>query len=368
MNPGRISAMAAHLIQKPKSSSRSRDGDYWKAIVSRDRNYDGKFYYSVATTGVYCRPSCPARRAKRENVRFHDLARDAEAAGFRPCKRCKPTEPAIEAQYAKTIAEACRIIEAAEVHVPLDDLAARVGLSAFHFHRIFKSSMGVTPKAYAVAHRQKRVREGLIRSATVTEAIHHAGFASNGRFYASSSKVLGMTPTEFRSGGKDAVIRFAIGECSLGAILVAESNKGVCAVLLGDDPAALLKDLQDRFPKAELAGGDRSFEKRAAKIIAYTEHPGSKIDLPLDIRGTAFQYRVWQALRDIPAGSTVSYTDVANMIGRPKSVRAVAGACAANSIAVVVPCHRVVRSDGALSGYRWGIERKRQLLKRERGS
>lgn len=337
----------------------------WAAVAARDKASDGKFYYSVATTGVYCRPSCAARLAKRANIRFHDTCAGAEAAGFRPCKRCKPNEPALGELYAAKVAEACRLIEAAEEAPKLDELARTAGLSPYHFHRIFKAVTGVTPKAYTVAHRQKRVRETLERSTTVTEAIYEAGFNSSGRFYANSSQVLGMTPSNFRAGGANTGIKFAIGECSLGSILVAASAKGVCAILLGDDPEKLARDLQDRFPRAGLTGGDQDFEQLAAKVIGFVEAPKTGLDLPLDIRGTAFQHRVWQALRDIPFGSTVSYVEIAKRIGRPNAVRAVANACGANQLAVAIPCHRVVRNDGALSGYRWGVERKRTLLERE---
>ena len=344
---------------------RTRDDAKWAAVVARDAKVDGKFFYSVKTTGVYCRPSCPARLAKRANVAFHATCAEAEASGFRPCKRCKPDQPSLAERYASKVAEACRLIETSEEAPKLDSLADAIGLSPFHFHRIFKSTVGVTPRAYAIAHRHKRVREQLVRSTTVTEAIHEAGFNSNGRFYASSAQVLGMTPTDFRAGGKNAEIRFAIGDCSLGCILIAASNKGVCAILMGDDPDALLRDLQDRFPKARLIGGNKKFEALAAKVIGFVEKPGGRLDLPLDIRGTAFQHQVWQALRDIPAGSTASYTDIAKSIGQPRAVRAVARACGANAMAVLIPCHRVVRTGGALSGYRWGIERKRALLDRE---
>jgi AraC family transcriptional regulator of adaptative response/methylated-DNA-[protein]-cysteine methyltransferase len=247
----------------------------------------------------------------------------------------------------------------------LEALAESAGMSRFHFHRVFKSVTGVTPKAYAAAHRARRVREELPRSGTVTEAIYGAGFNSNGRFYATSSEVLGMTPTNFRSGGTGASIRFAVGECSLGAILVAATDKGVCAILLGDAPEALVRELEDRFPKATLVGGDEGFEQWVAKVVGFVEAPALGLDLPLDVRGTAFQQRVWRALREIPAGSTASYTEIAERIGAPKSVRAVGQACASNAIAVAIPCHRVVRNDGALSGYRWGVERKRALLERE---
>jgi AraC family transcriptional regulator of adaptative response/methylated-DNA-[protein]-cysteine methyltransferase len=250
----------------------------------------------------------------------------------------------------------------------LDALAAAVGLSRFHFHRVFKAITGVTPKAYAAAHRTQRVREELARTGTVTEAIYGAGFNSNGRFYATSRQVLGMTPTSYRAGGRGASVRFAVGECSLGSVLVAATDKGVCAILLGDDPDALVRELQDRFPEAQLAGGDRAFERLVARVVGHVDDPSIRADLPLDIRGTAFQQRVWQALRRIPAGRTATYTELARRIGRPTAVRAVARACAANTLAVAIPCHRVVRTDGSLSGYRWGVERKRALLEREAAS
>lgn len=234
-------------------------------------------------------------------------------------------------------------------------------------HRIFKAETGVTPKAYAAAHRGQKVRAHLASSASVTEAIYAAGYNSNGRFYEGANQLLGMTPKNFRAGGSNTQIRFAVGECSLGAILVAASERGVCAILLGDDPQALLLDLQDRFLNAELMGGDADFELQVAQVVGFVEMPQYGLDLPLDVRGTAFQQRVWQALLDIPAGSTASYSEIAQRIGAPKSARAVAGACAANALAVAIPCHRVVRNDGGLSGYRWGIERKRTLLEREAG-
>jgi len=339
--------------------------DRWGAVVRRDPTADTHFYYSVRSTGVYCRPSCPARLPLRENVRFHVTCADAERAGFRPCKRCRPNEPSLAARHASGVAKACRLIEDAEEMPALDTLAAAVGMSRFHFHRVFKAVTGLTPKAYATAHRASRVRDELTRRATVTDAIYGAGFNSNGRFYATSSKVLGMTPTDFRAGGSGASIRFAVGECSLGSILVAASEKGVCAILLGDDPDVLTRDLQDRFPKARLTGDDAEFQRWVARVVGFVEAPRLGLDLPLDVRGTAFQQRVWQALSEIPVGSTASYAEIAETIGAPKAVRAVAQACAANTLAVAIPCHRVVRSDGVLTGYRWGVERKRALLDRE---
>src|SRR5215467_9923202 len=285
----------------------SSDEERWEAVVRRDRAADGAFYYAVRTTGVYCRPSCAARLARREHVRFHATCEEAEQAGFRPCKRCRPTEPALSEQHAAAVAKACRLIEDAEDMPNLDALAAAVGMSRFHFHRVFKTLTGVTPKAYATAHRVQRVRDELSRTDTVTEAIYVAGFHSNGRFYATSSEVLGMTPTNFRSGGHGASIRFAVGACSLGSILVAATAQGICAIALGDDPEVLVRDLQDRFPKAQLLGGDQDFEHIVARVVGFVEAPALGLDLPLDVQGTAFQQRVWQVLRAIPAGTTSSY-------------------------------------------------------------
>jgi AraC family transcriptional regulator, regulatory protein of adaptative response / methylated-DNA-[protein]-cysteine methyltransferase len=341
------------------------DAERWAAVTNRDRRADGVFYYSVKTTGVYCRPSCAARPAKRENVAFHASTAAAERAGFRPCKRCRPNEAPLEERRAAAIAKACRLIETAEEIPSLDELAAGAGMSRFHFHRLFKGVTGVTPKDYAAAHRAERVREQLTKSGTVTEAIYDAGFNSSGRFYAESGHILGMTPSAFRKGGKGAAIRFAIGQCSLGAILVAATEKGVCAIMLGDEPDRLARALQDRFPTASLLGGDAAFEQMVAKVVGFVETPALGLDLPLDIRGTAFQERVWRALRDMPAGATATYAELAKRIGKPKAVRAVASACAANRIAIAIPCHRVVRKDGGLGGYRWGVERKRELLRRE---
>ncbi len=338
----------------------------WPRVQARDASADGRFFYSVKTTGVYCRPSCAARPARPENVAFHASAVDAQAAGFRPCKRCKPDQPSLVEQHAAKVTQACRLIETSETVPSLDALATQAGISRFHFHRVFKAITGLTPKTYAAAHRGGVVRKELVRGgSSVTDAIFEAGYGSNGRFYARSNELLGMTPTAFRDGGANTDIRFAVGECSLGSILVAESGRGICAILLGDDPDVLARDLQDRFPKARLVGGDAAFEQRVAQIVGFVEAPGTGLDLPLDVRGTAFQQRVWQALREIPVGKTASYADIAHRIDMPKAVRAVAQACGANAIAVAIPCHRVVRNDGALSGYRWGVERKRALLDRE---
>ena len=338
----------------------------FQSLIDRDPNADGAFFYSVKTTGVYCRPSCAARLALPENVQFHLTTQAAESAGFRPCKRCKPNQAPLAEQYADKVAQVCRLIETSDAQQPsLAELAAHVDLSTYHFHRVFKSVTGLTPKQYATAHRSARLRTELAQTATVTDAIYAAGYNSNGRFYASSTDVLGMTPTNFRTGGARTEITFAISQCSLGAILVARSDRGICAILLGDDPNVLARDLQDRFPQANLTVGDKYFEQTVAQVVGFVEAPALGLDLPLDIRGTAFQQRVWQALRQVHAGRTASYTEVANAIGSPKSVRAVAQACAANALAVAIPCHRIVRNDGGLSGYRWGVERKRALLEKE---
>lgn len=346
----------------------SEDDRRWRAVEQRDKSADGQFYYAVRTTGVYCRPSCPSRQAHRQNVSFYDNGMQAEQAGFRACKRCKPNEAALAERQAQSIAGACRAIEQAEDLPSLDALAQIAGMSRFHFHRVFKDKTGVTPKAYGAAHRARRLREGLDSGATVTDAMYDAGFNSSGRFYAESSSRLGMTPSAWRAGGSGAQIRFAVAQCWLGAILVATTEKGVCAITLGDDPDQLVRDLQDQFPQAELIGGDAEFEKLIAKIIGFIEAPQGDLNLPLDVRGTAFQQRVWQALRTIPSGVRVTYSDIAERIGQPSAVRAVASACASNAIAVLIPCHRVVRMDGSLSGYRWGVERKQALLERERES
>ena len=337
----------------------------WSAVLARDPRADGQFVYAVKTTGIYCRPSSLARLPKPENVEFFDTAEQAQAAGYRPSKRAAADQTDVMAQHCALVATACRQIESAETLPSLKELAEVAGMSAFHFHRVFKAITGLTPKGYATGHRSRKVRERLEDGNSVTNALYDAGFNSNSRFYESADNLLGMKPSDYRAGGLNADIRFAVGQCSLGAIVVAQSNRGVCAILLGDDPDALVHDLQDKFPRANLIGADHDFEQLIAKVVGFIEAPAIGLDLPLDLRGTAFQQRVWMALREIPVGSTASYAEIAQRIGAPKSFRAVAQACGANSLAVAIPCHRVVRSDGNLSGYRWGVERKRQLLERE---
>jgi AraC family transcriptional regulator of adaptative response/methylated-DNA-[protein]-cysteine methyltransferase len=342
------------------------DDPRWARIVARDKTADGHLWYSVATTGVYCRPSCPSRLANPKNVQLHDSLASAKATGFRSCRRCNPDGLSIEAENAALAAKACRIIEESEEEPSLEELAKAVGRSPSYFHRTFKSATGVTPKEYAAANRAAKVRHGLASGSSVTEAIYDAGFNSSGRFYEKSTDMLGMTPSQYRAGGANEEIKFAVGQTSsLGAILVASTKKGVAAILLGDDPEDLVRNLQDRFPNARLIGADRDYEALVAQVVGFVEAPRLGLNLPLDVRGTAFQERVWKVLQEVPVGATVSYAEVARRIGTPKSVRAVAAACAANKLAVAIPCHRVIRNDGSLSGYAWGVDRKRILLDRE---
>ncbi|MBQ0216655.1 bifunctional DNA-binding transcriptional regulator/O6-methylguanine-DNA methyltransferase Ada [Alcaligenes faecalis] len=338
----------------------------WAAVQARDPAADGQFVYAVRTTGVYCQPSSATRLPKRENVEFFDSAQDAEAAGYRYSRRLHGDQTSAAAERAAIVARACRLIETSETQPSLEQLAAEVGKSPFHFHRLFKAETGLTPKAYSSAYRARRLREELSSPDTsITSAIYDSGFNSNSRFYEASEQLLGMRARDYRAGGAGAIIRFAVGQCSLGAILVAQSQRGICAILLGEDPEQLVRDLQDQFPKAEIIGSDGDFEQLIAQVVGFIEAPSIGLHLPLDVQGTAFQERVWRALCEIPPGTTVSYTEIAERIGSPKAVRAVAQACANNHIAVAIPCHRVVRRDGDLAGYRWGIDRKRELLRRE---
>jgi len=348
-----------HSVPVGFSSARQR----WQAVLQRLPEADGYFLYAVRTTGIFCRPTCPARRPRREHVRFFEDARTAEQAGFRACKRCHPDGISSPARQAALIARACRRIEAATQLPATAELARISAMSRFHFQRVFKRVTGLSPKAYMAAQRAGRLRAALPRSPRVTDALHDAGFNSSSRFHASTAAALGMPARAFRAGGVGRTIRFAIGQCTLGAVLVAASTQGLCALLLGADAGALLRELQQRFPDAHLIGADAAFERLIGTVIGLVEHPGpAALALPLDLRGTAFQHRVWDALRRVPAGTTLSYAQLARRIGLPQGARAVARAVAANPVAILVPCHRVVRSDGSAGGYRWGLERKRALL------
>jgi AraC family transcriptional regulator of adaptative response/methylated-DNA-[protein]-cysteine methyltransferase len=345
----------------------TRQDPRWKAVLMRDPSADASFVYGVKTTGVYCRPGSYSRLPKPENVEFFDSPEAAEAAGYRPSRRPASDRGSLAARHAQIVARACRRIEAADPAPGLKALAEEARMGAHHFHRVFVRLTGLTPTAYARARRAQRLRDQLATSAdSITASIYDAGFGSDSSFYESSDQVLGMRPGDYRAGGANTTIRFAVGQCSLGTILVACSERGVCAISLGDDPEALVRELQDQFAQAELIGGDEAFEQLVARVVGFVEAPGIGLDLPLDLRGTVFQERVWQALRGVPPGTTVSYTELAQQLDMPRAVRAVASACAANRLAVAIPCHRVLRSDGQLSGYRWGVARKRELLLRER--
>lgn len=340
------------------------DARRWQAVCDRDANADGQFVFAVLTTGICCRPSCRSRRALRENVRFYPDVEAAVADGFRPCKRCQPDNIDPQQQKVDKVARACRLLEQ-DAPVTLETLAQALAVSQFHFHRLFKSVTGMTPKAWQQAWRARRLREALGQGEKITPAVMAAGFPDGSSYYRQADAALGMTASQFRRGGEDIDIVYTLGDCAVGRCLVAESERGVCAVLPGEADGPLLDELVRLFPKARLIPGDAYFHQRVAQVFAHLDDHRQAIDLPLDIRGTAFQQRVWLALREIPAGETRSYRQVAQRIGQPRAVRAVAGACAANKLAIVIPCHRVVREGGALSGYRWGTARKAQLLMRE---
>jgi AraC family transcriptional regulator of adaptative response/methylated-DNA-[protein]-cysteine methyltransferase len=344
------------------------DASRRQALQKRDPAADPYFLYSVVTTGVYCWPSCAARAARPEHIAFHASRQDAERAGFRPCKRCRPDLPPRSQREAAVIAQACRTLESAEVPPSLQELSAQASLSPWHFHRLFKRLTGVTPRAYAAARRQHRAQEELSAGSPVTRAIYAAGFNSSGRFYEQAAGLFGMAPSTYRKGGEGEALWHAVAPCMLGRVLVAATALGICAILLGDSVPALRRELKERFPRASFVEAPPEFAEALAQIARHVDEPGrgARLELPLDIRGTAFQRRVWEELRKIPPGSTASYGEVAKRIGRPQAVRAVAGACAANPIAVAIPCHRILGADGSLTGYRWGIERKKRLLEREK--
>ncbi len=339
----------------------------WEALVQRERQADGRFVYGVLTTGIYCRPTCASRRPNRENVLFFSAGDQAEQAGFRPCKRCRPNAADnSESPQTQAIIKACQTIETAETAPSLNELAQAAGLSPYHFQRLFKKVVGVTPKQYAMEHRLNRVRRHLQQDSTVTEAVYNAGFASSSRFYEKAAHSLGMKPSVYQKGAQAMPIKFATTPSYLGWVLIAATGQGLCAIDFGDAPETLQARLRARFPQADLQADDPDFQATVSQLLAFLEAPHhSSLDLPLDIQGTAFQRRVWQALQNIPVGSTASYAEIAGQIGQPQAARAVAQACASNTLAVAIPCHRVVRSNGDLGGYRWGLKRKRMLLARE---
>lgn len=340
------------------------DDDRWQSVVDRDADADGQFVFAVQTTGIFCRPSCRAKHALRKNVSFFADARQALAAGFRPCKRCQPDKDSAHQHRLEKIAHACQLLEQ-ESPLTLDELAQQVAMSPYHLHRLFKATTGMTPKAWQQSWRARRLRDALAKGVPVTQAILNAGFPDSSSYYRKADQTLGMTAKQFRKGGDNVSVRYTLADCTLGRCLVAESERGICAILLGDDDATLVADLHGLFPAAQDVPADADFQQRVREVIAAINARDAPLSLPLDIRGTAFQQQVWQALRAIPCGETMSYQQLASAIGKPKAVRAVASACGANKLAIVIPCHRVIRGDGALSGYRWGIARKAQLLQRE---
>ncbi len=342
------------------------DATRWDAVLRRDAAHDGAFVYAVRTTGVYCRPSCASRPARRGNVSFFDTPAAAASAGFRACRRCRPDAPPLAERHRALVLDACAALERSESGIALDALAGAAGMTPRHFHRVFKATVGVSPKAYFAALRTRRAHEALRAAPRVTDAIYDAGFGSSSRFYGDAGASLGMSPSAFRAGGAGERIRWAVEPCALGAVLVAATEQGVCAIEFGDAPPVLVARLRERFPRAALVDGDPGFRDWVARVLAFVERPRDALELPLDVQGTAFQRQVWEALRAIPRGRTASYAEVARAIGRPGAARAVAAACASNTIAVAIPCHRVVRGDGSPSGYRWGAARKVELLRRER--
>lgn len=355
---GRRSERVRHTERDPR----------WARVVAKDPAADGTFVFAVETTGVYCRPSCGARTPRPENVSFHATCAEAERAGFRACKRCSPELPPLAERNAALVAELCRELDREDTMPRLDDLARARGLSVSHLSRTFKAVTGLTPKAYADARRVERVQNELRSARSVTQAIYDAGYGGSSRFYEAQSRTLGMTASAYRRGGRGEQIAYAVVPCRLGQLLVAATEKGACCILLGDETEALVGDLAARFPAAHLVSDAESLTTLVSEIVRLVDRPHepSSLELPLDLRGTAFQRRVWQALRDLPAGRTVTYEELARSIEAPKSARAVASACARNPLAVAVPCHRVIGKDGSLSGYRWGLERKRELLRLER--
>jgi AraC family transcriptional regulator of adaptative response/methylated-DNA-[protein]-cysteine methyltransferase len=340
-------------------------GERWAAVLARDVAADQAFVYAVRTTGIYCRASCASRRPRRENVEYFPRPEAAEAAGYRACRRCRPRDTPAAEQRGALFTRLCRLIESAEQMPTLAELARLAGLSRFHLQREFRGAVGLTPREYRARRRREQVARTLTAAGSVTEAIHAAGYGCSGQFYGEADTVIGMPARTFRAGAAGECVDFAIADCALGKVLVASTGRGLCAILLGDTAQPLRADLARRFPKATLRQAPAGFATQLREVIRHIEQPQRPLALPLDIRGTAFQQRVWKALREIPVGGTASYTDVGRRIRAPRAARAVAQACGANPLAVAIPCHRVLRSDGSLSGYRWGLERKRELLRRE---
>lgn len=350
---------------KMTSALFNTDDARWKAINENNSNADGAFYYAVITTGIYCRPSCRSKLPNRDNVEYFKTCGDAEAAGYRACKRCKPRAMSKAEETEQKIIHACRIIEESETSIKLDALATQVNLSPYHFHRLFKKIVGITPKQYASRQKSRRFQTNLKTSPSITDAIYSSGYSSSGSAYDKKRDQLAMKPKVYRKGAEGVTITYGLSQCFLGWVIVAATDRGICAIEFADDPETLPEQVQARFPKAQLNKADRGFKKLIKEVVDFIESPKDTFQVPLDIQGTAFQQKVWEVLRQIQPGETTSYTDVAERIGKPNAVRAVASACAANKLAVVIPCHRVVSKSGKTGGYRWGPDRKQRLLKSE---
>lgn len=339
----------------------------WNAVLARDARCDGQFVFAVSSTRIYCRPSCPSRRPRRENVSFFQLPEAAERAGFRPCLRCHPRETQAYDTHVAMTQRVCQLIRDNQGEpMTLARLSEQLGVSSFHLQRTFKSIMGISPSQFAEECRINRFRKSVRNGGAITQAIYDAGYGSSSRLYEGAASQLGMTPATYGKGGRGAVINYAIVECHLGQLLVAATTKGVCSVKLGDTKEQLVTDLTNEFPAAEIRFDEKPLGSWVRTVVDYLSHKTPHIDLPLDIQATAFQRQVWEQLRAIPYGETHSYAQVAKALGQDKAVRAVARACATNPVALVIPCHRVIREDSSLGGYRWGLERKKQLLKEEK--
>ncbi len=341
----------------------------WQAVVAKDARFDGQFVFAVSSTGIYCRPSCPSRRAHRERVKFFDLPEAAEQAGFRACLRCQPQRARVLDPQIDLVQRVCRLLDSSEGEtVKLAELASETGVSAFHLQRTFKRVMGISPKQYLAARRIGNFKALVRKGESVTSSLYESGFNSSSRLYENAADELGMTPATYSRGGRGVNISYATVASSMGRLLVAVTERGVCAVRMGDDDAELEKDLREEFPHAEIKRDDSALRDTVRAILNHLDDHDPHLDLPLDIRATAFQRQVWEKLRSIPYGETVSYGEVAKSLGKPGAVRAVGRACATNPVALVIPCHRVVREDQTLGGYRWGLERKKRLLAHERKS
>ena len=343
------------------------EDDFWRAVVAKDARYDGQFVFAVSSTKIYCRPSCPARRPLRERVSFFLLPEAAEQAGFRACRRCRPNSARVSDPQIETVQAVCRHLDASEMDaVRLSDLAAKTGISVFHLQRTFKNIMGISPRQYLAAKRFGNFKSRVRKGQSVTNALYDAGFNSSSRLYEHSSDELGMTPATYSKGGRGVNIKYTIADSPMGRLLVAMTEKGVCSVAMGDRDVQLERALRDEFSAAKIERADSALGTIVNLVLKHLATKEQHLDLPLDIRATAFQRQVWEKLRAIPYGQTVSYGDVAKALGKPGAVRAVGHACATNPVALVIPCHRVVREDKSLGGYRWGLERKRKLLEAER--